>query len=139
MSSALARTLFAASRPVGQRTACRTFSTSPTAKEAETSTSVASDAAPNTHFKVTLKRSAISLGDKKKGTLLALGFHRRFQTVYHRHTPEAAGMILSVKELVEVENVPEHMVKTKQEMRQERKAPRGYQVVSSRRGSFLNL
>ncbi|KAI9431126.1 hypothetical protein H4582DRAFT_2063108 [Lactarius indigo] len=26
--------------------------------------------------------------------------------VYHSHTPEAAGMILAVKELVEVENVP---------------------------------
>jgi ribosomal protein L30 len=93
----------------------------------------------NTHFKITLKRSGISLGDKVKGTLLALGFHRRFQTVYHRHTPEAAGMILKVKELVEVENVPEHMVRTPEEQRRERKAVRGYKVVGNRRESLLNV
>ncbi|KAF9034396.1 hypothetical protein BJ165DRAFT_1330685, partial [Panaeolus papilionaceus] len=87
---------------------------------------------PTTHFKITLRRSAISLGDKKKGTLKALGTHRRHQTVYFSHGPEVAGKILAVKELVEVENVPEDRVMTKQEQRQARKAPRGYKVVGSR-------
>lgn len=87
---------------------------------------------PLTHYKVTLRRSAISLGDKIKGTLVSLGIHRRNQTVFHRHTPEAAGKILRVKELVEVENVPESLVRTNKEQREERKAVRGYKVVGSR-------
>ncbi|TFK73324.1 hypothetical protein BDN72DRAFT_835113 [Pluteus cervinus] len=91
-----------------------------------------------THFKITLRRSAISLGDRIKGTLVSLGIHRRHQTVYHRHTPEVAGKILQVKELVEVENVPEELVKTKQQQRQDRKAPRGYQVIGSKRDRFMN-
>lgn len=45
------------------------------------------------------------------------------------HSPEAAGKILRVKELVEVQNVPASLVRTKAEQRQERKAPRGYVVV----------
>lgn len=98
-----------------------------------------SDGIPNTHFKITLRRSAISLGDKIKGTLVSLGIHRRFQTVYHRHTPEVAGKILKLKELLEVENIPGHFVKTKQEQRQERKAPRGYKVVGSKQESFMNI
>ncbi|KDR78548.1 hypothetical protein GALMADRAFT_243968 [Galerina marginata CBS 339.88] len=95
--------------------------------------------APNTHFKITLRRSAISLGDKIKGTLKALGIHRRFQTVYFPFSPEVAGKILRLKELVEVENVPTHLVMTKQQQRQARKAPRGYKVVGSRRDKFMNV
>lgn len=91
--------------------------------------STAAAAAPNTHFKITLRRSAISLGDRKKGTLVSLGIHRRMQTVYQRHSPEVAGKILAVKELVEVENVPEALVKSKQEMRRDRMGKRGYKVA----------
>ncbi|KAL6307477.1 hypothetical protein BKA93DRAFT_768484 [Sparassis latifolia] len=87
---------------------------------------------PNTHFRITLRRSAISLPKKIKGTLLALGIHRRMQTVYHRHDPETAGKILRVKELVEVHNVPASAVRTKTEQRRERKASRGYAVVGSK-------
>ncbi|KAF8657147.1 hypothetical protein AX16_002261 [Volvariella volvacea WC 439] len=94
---------------------------------------------PNTHFKITLRRSAISLGDRMKGTLVSLGLHRRHQTVYHRHSPEVAGKILAAKELLEVENVPESAVRTKQEMRQDRKAPRGYKVVGSRKDTFMHV
>lgn len=94
---------------------------------------------PNTHYKITLRRSAISLGDKIKGTLLALGIHRRFQTVYFPHSPEVAGKILRVKELVEVENVPTHAVMTSTQQRQARKATRGYKVVGTRRDKFLNV
>lgn len=93
----------------------------------------------NTHYKITLRRSAISLGSKKQGTLVSLGLHRRMQTVYHRHSPEVAGKILLLKELVEVENVSPEMVKTKQEMRRERMASRGYQVVGNRRDRFMGI
>ncbi|KAF9457779.1 hypothetical protein BDZ94DRAFT_1272379 [Collybia nuda] len=93
----------------------------------------------NTYYKITLRRSAISLGDKIKGTLISLGIHRRMQTVYHRHSPEVAGKILRVKELVEVENVPTELVKTKQEQRIERKATRGYKVVGNRREAFMGV
>jgi hypothetical protein len=55
------------------------------------------------------------------------------QTVYHPHTPEAAGMILAVKELVEVQNVPAGAVRTAGQQRVERKALRGYVVVGSKR------
>ena len=96
-------------------------------------------APPNTHFKITLRRSALSLGDKIKGTLKALGIHRRFQTVYFPHSPEVAGKILKVKELVEVENVPRHLVLTKLEQRQQRKSPRGYKVVGSRMTTFMHV
>ncbi|KAF8797748.1 hypothetical protein BYT27DRAFT_7124938 [Phlegmacium glaucopus] len=94
---------------------------------------------PNTHFKITLRRSAISLGDKIKGTLKALGIHRRFQTVYFPHSPEVAGKILKVKELVEVDNVPRHLVLTKQEQRQQRRAPKGYKVVGSRMTEYMHV
>lgn len=87
---------------------------------------------PTTHFRITLRRSAISLPSNIKGTLVALGLHRRMQTVYHRHTPDIAGKILRVKELVQVENVPTSAVRTKTEQRQERKAVRGYEKVASR-------
>ncbi|KAH9941339.1 hypothetical protein B0H21DRAFT_753205 [Amylocystis lapponica] len=78
---------------------------------------------PNTHFRITLRRSAISLPANIKGTLVALGIHRRMQTVYHLHNPETAGKILR--------NVPASAVRTKTEQRRERRATRGYAVVGS--------
>jgi large subunit ribosomal protein L30 len=57
------------------------------------------------------------------------------QTVYHAHTPEAAGMILAVKELVEVQNVPSSAVRTAGQQRAERKASRGFTVVRSKLGA----
>jgi len=91
---------------------------------------------PNTHFKITLRRSAIALGERKKETLIALGLHRRMQTVYHVHSPETAGKILKVKELVEIENVPARAVRSQSEQRKERKASRGYQVEGTKLGDL---
>jgi large subunit ribosomal protein L30 len=71
------------------------------------------------------------LGERIQGTLASLGIHRRNQTVYFPHSPEVAGKILQVKELVEVENVPAELVKTKEEQRRERRPPRGYKVIGS--------
>ncbi|KIL59087.1 hypothetical protein M378DRAFT_169705 [Amanita muscaria Koide BX008] len=41
---------------------------------------------PKAHFQITLRRSAISLGDRTKGTLKSLGLDGRMQTVYRRHS-----------------------------------------------------
>jgi large subunit ribosomal protein L30 len=56
------------------------------------------------------------------------------QTVFFPHSPVVAGKILKVKELVEVENVPASAVRTKEEMRRERRPPRGYVVVGRASG-----
>lgn len=88
---------------------------------------------PATHYKITLRRSAISLGDRIKGTLESLGIHRRNQTVFFPHSPIVAGKILAVKELVDVENVPESQVLTKEQQTLLRRPKRGYTVVSSHR------
>lgn len=108
---------------------CRLLTTpSPEPQNSTTSLNPTSSS-PNTHYKITLMRSPISLGDRIKGTLVSLGIHRRMQTVYHPHSPEFAGKILAVKELVKVENVPAAAVRTKTEQRRERKASRGFVVV----------
>lgn len=95
-------------------------------------TTPAPEGESNTHYRITLRRSAISLPSAIKGTLTSLGIHRRHQTVYHPHSSINAGKILRVKELVEVENVPASAVRTKTEQRHERKAKRGYSVLGSR-------
>ena len=127
------------SRPMVRSMVTSRQPAAPSSSSLPPTTSSPETSPPNTHFKITMRRSAISLGEKIKGTVVSLGIHRRFQTVYHRHSPETAGKILKLKELLEVENVPEHLVLTKQQQRQQRKAPRGYKVVGSRRGSFMNI
>ncbi|KAG5645358.1 hypothetical protein DXG03_006420 [Asterophora parasitica] len=114
------------------RNASRSLTTATATASTSAPPPTPSDHEPNTHYKITLRRSAISLGDKIKGTLISLGIHRRMQTVYHRHTPEAAGKILRVKELVEVHNVPASQVRTASEQRLERKAKRGYKITGRR-------
>ena len=59
--------------------------------------------------------------------------------MYFPHSPEVAGKILKVKELVKVENVGEDMVMSDKEQRQARKASRGYTVVGTRKGSFMGV
>ena len=114
-------------------------STSTATHTLEVAPSSAAPQTDTTHFKITLRRSAISLGAAKQRTLISLGLTRRHQTVYHPHTPDIAGKILLLKELLEVENVSDHKgeVKTKQEQRQERKAPKGYVVSGSRLGKSV--
>lgn len=90
---------------------------------------------PNTHYRITLYRSAIALPKRYKATLVSLGIHRRMQTVYHPHTPDIAGKILRVKELVEVQNVPASSVRTKTEQRWERRPQKGFEVVKTIRDS----
>jgi len=92
-----------------------------------------------THYKITLRRSGIALGDSITRTLEALGFHKRNQIVFHKHSSDIAGKILKVKELVEVQNVSANEVRNKWQQRQERKAVRGYKVVRSKRDTFMRI
>ncbi|KIY73197.1 hypothetical protein CYLTODRAFT_387205 [Cylindrobasidium torrendii FP15055 ss-10] len=113
----------------------RTFSTAARAIPASArtvTTQAPASSEPLTHYKITLRRSGISLGEKVQGTLKSLSLHRRNKTVYFPHSSVTAGMILKVKELLDVENVPASEVKTQEEQRKLRKPPRGYTVVASR-------
>ena len=127
-------------RPSYLRLPIRSLSTLPAATPTTASTPAPPpETEPLTHFRITLRRSAIGLPQRIKGTLVSLGLHRRMQTVYHEHNSINAGKILRVKELVQVENVPTSAVRTKTEQRQERKAVRGYAVVGSQLGDTLGL
>jgi large subunit ribosomal protein L30 len=80
-------------------------------------------------WKVTLMRSAIGLPRRRGDTLVALGLRKRFRTVYKPINPQIAGLILKVKELVQLELVD--TAETKEEMRQKRRPEKGYVVEST--------
>ena len=80
----------------------------------------------STFFRVTLMRSAIGLPRKTSGVLKALGLHKRMRTVYHPVSPDVAGQIFAVKELVDVQEVDQRL--TKSEMKELRKPDTGFWV-----------
>ncbi|KAF2190783.1 50S ribosomal protein-like protein L30 [Zopfia rhizophila CBS 207.26] len=86
------------------------------------------------YFRITLLRSAIGLPSKTTGVLKALGLRKRMTTVYHPVSPDVAGQIMRIKELVDVKEVENAM--TKEEIRDARRPERGY-WVESRRGEVL--
>jgi large subunit ribosomal protein L30 len=55
--------------------------------------------------RVTQVRSALSRGDKQRGTVRALGLKRVGHSVVHEDRPEIMGMIRAVGHLVEVEEI----------------------------------
>lgn len=75
-------------------------------------------------FRITLHRSAIGLPERTRGVLAALGLRKRTQTVFHPVSPQFAGMIMKVKELVKVDEVDKAL--TPKEMREERRPERGF-------------
>ncbi|KAL2214110.1 hypothetical protein CC79DRAFT_1328002 [Sarocladium strictum] len=75
-------------------------------------------------FRITLLRSSIGLPERTQGVLAALGLRRRMQTVFHPVEPQFAGMILKVKELVRVEEVPTAL--SKQEVKAARTPEPGF-------------
>lgn len=77
-------------------------------------------------FRITLMRSPIGMPKKTTGVLKALGLPRRMRTVFHPVSPQVAGQIMRVKELVHVEEVSEAM--TRQQVRMERKPDPGYYI-----------
>lgn len=64
------------------------------------------------YFRITLIRSAIGLPQKTTGVLKALGLGKRLRTVYHPVSPQVAGQIFAVKELVDVQEVDQPLSKT---------------------------
>jgi large subunit ribosomal protein L30 len=82
--------------------------------------------ASKTFFRITLLRSSIGLPLKTRAVLTALGLKKRMQTVYQPITPDAAGMIMRVKELVDVREVQGRL--SKGEMREGRRPDPGFWV-----------
>ncbi|KAF2470596.1 uncharacterized protein BDR25DRAFT_303668 [Lindgomyces ingoldianus] len=78
------------------------------------------------YFRITLLRSSIGLPLKTSQTLSALGLKKRMATVYHPVTPDVAGQIMRVKELVDVSEVA--APKTKAQMKAARRPDPGYYV-----------
>lgn len=86
-----------------------------------TSTKAAAD-----YYKITLKRSAIGLPKDIRAASKTLGLFRLHQTSYKPVNASTAGLILKLKELVQVELV-DH-IPTKEEVAALKPA-RGYTVV----------
>ena len=82
--------------------------------------------ATKSFFRITLVRSAIGLPRKTSGVLRALGLRKRLRTVYHPVTPDVAGQIFAVKELVDVQEVDRAL--TTPEMKELRRPERGFWV-----------
>ena len=85
-------------------------------------------------FRITLLRSAIGLPKQTSGVLKALGLKKRFTTVYHPVSPQVAGQIFAIKELVDVQEVEEKF--TKQELKDLRRPDAGF-YVEKRAGQGL--
>ncbi|KAL8667011.1 MAG: hypothetical protein Q9202_000933 [Teloschistes flavicans] len=77
-------------------------------------------------FKITLIRSAIGLPKKTSGVLQALGLRKRMATVFHPVSPQVAGQIMAVKELVAVSEVEKALTRT--ELKATRKPDPGYYI-----------
>ncbi|KAL8972006.1 MAG: hypothetical protein Q9183_000783 [Haloplaca sp. 2 TL-2023] len=81
-------------------------------------------------FRITLIRSSIGLPKKTAGVLQALGLRKRMATVFHPVSPQVAGQIMAVKELVAVSEVEKAL--TKEELRAARRPDPGFYI--ERRG-----
>lgn len=79
-----------------------------------------------TFFKITLIRSGIGMTERQNGILKALGLRKRMKTVYQPVSPQAAGMIMKVKELLAVSEVDKAL--TQAEIHEKRRPPRGFFV-----------
>ncbi|KAI1816428.1 hypothetical protein GGS20DRAFT_583536 [Poronia punctata] len=77
-------------------------------------------------FRITLHRSAIGLPERTRGVLAALGLRKRGKTVFHPVTPDSAGMLMKVKELVKVEEVDRAL--SPKELRDERRPEAGFWI-----------
>jgi large subunit ribosomal protein L30 len=89
---------------------------------------------PPTFFRITLLRSGIGLPLKINGALKALGLTKRMRTVYVPVSRDTAGMIMKVKELVDVQEVTEE--KSKRQLKEERRPEAGFYVEKSSKGEL---
>ena len=78
------------------------------------------------YFKITLMRSGIGLPTRTNGVLRALGLRKRLRTVFHPVSPQIAGYIMKVKELVAVSEVDSPL--TRREMMERRRPDPGFWV-----------
>jgi large subunit ribosomal protein L30 len=83
----------------------------------------------SSYFRITLMRSGIGLPKRTQGVLKALGLRQRMKTVFYPVSPEVAGQIMKVKELVLVREVDRAL--TKEELKAERKPDPGYYMESA--------
>ncbi len=83
----------------------------------------------SSYFRITLHRSAIGLPKRTRGVLESLGLRRRCQTVFKPVSPQFAGLVMKVKELVRVEEVDRAL--TKAEVKAERTPDRGFYVETA--------
>lgn len=83
------------------------------------------------YFRITLMRSGIGLPKRTQGVLKALGLRQRMKTVFYPVTPEVAGQIMKVKELVAVQEVDKAL--TKEELKAERKPDPGFYMERAAR------
>lgn len=74
-------------------------------------------------------RSGIGLPKRTQGVLKALGLRHRMKTVFFPVTPEVAGQIMKVKELIAVQEVDRAL--TKEELKAERKPHPGFYLESA--------
>ncbi|RDW82230.1 hypothetical protein BP6252_03342 [Coleophoma cylindrospora] len=74
-------------------------------------------------------RSGIGLPKRTQGVLKALGLRKRMKTVFYPVTPEVAGQIMKVKELVAVREVEKAL--SKEELKEERRPDAGYYLESA--------
>ncbi|CDK28559.1 unnamed protein product [Kuraishia capsulata CBS 1993] len=81
---------------------------------------------PPKFFKITQIRSQIARPQVYKDTLAKLGLRKPNQVVYHKVTPQQAGMLARVKELVKVELTD--VKETKSQMRDARRTNPGFSV-----------
>jgi large subunit ribosomal protein L30 len=81
------------------------------------------------YFRITLIRSGIGLPKRTQGVLKALGLRQRMKTVFYPVTPEVAGQIMRVKELVAVREVDRPL--TKEELKAERRPDPGFYLESA--------
>ena len=83
------------------------------------------------YFRITLTRSGIGLPERVQGVLHALGLSRRMKTVFFPVSPQVAGQIMKVKELVEVQEVDRPL--SQFELKAERKPDPGFYLEKAAR------
>lgn len=76
-----------------------------------------------------LTLAAIGLPKKTNLVLESLGLRKRMQSVFHTVSPQTAGMVLKVKELVKVEEVAGRQ--TIQQIRAQRRPASGFEVTGN--------
>ena len=79
-------------------------------------------------FRIVLRRSAIGLPARSTGVLRALGLRKRMSVVYQPVSMHIAGMIMKVKELVDVQEVDRAL--TRAEVKETRRPDPGFWVES---------